>query len=182
MDNTARSRQSYAGPPTTRTENESNDSKQPSRPGTALGHNSRRSSMLPQTKRTTGKSKLDERPPWRWDILLFFLFFFFFTLDSLLDVVLIFCTGYNLGVGVGVYIPDSHQALLLLSVNLSHYCIQHCTVVCGLVWSLLSVHNHPTMVQTKGLIWSRVKMKPCSAVTFPDTNFSFKKELSITEI
>ncbi|KAL1993495.1 hypothetical protein VTN49DRAFT_3444 [Thermomyces lanuginosus] len=65
MDNTARSRQSYAGPPTTRTENESNDSKQPSRPGTALGHNSRRSSMLPQTKRTTGKSKLDERPPWR---------------------------------------------------------------------------------------------------------------------
>ena len=65
MDNTARSRQSYAGPPTTRADSEGNDSKQPSRPGTALGHNSRRTSMLPQPKRTTGKSKLDERPPWR---------------------------------------------------------------------------------------------------------------------
>lgn len=62
---TPRSRQSYAGTPASRADQ---DGSKQSRPGTALGHSSRRSSLIPQPKQSSGgsrSSKLDERPPWR---------------------------------------------------------------------------------------------------------------------
>ncbi|KAL1982339.1 hypothetical protein VTN96DRAFT_1433 [Rasamsonia emersonii] len=61
-----RSRQSYAGTPASRVDQDggTGGNKQ-SRPGTALGHSSRRSSLIPQPKQQNRSSKLDERPPWR---------------------------------------------------------------------------------------------------------------------
>ncbi|KAL2217689.1 hypothetical protein M432DRAFT_549327 [Thermoascus aurantiacus ATCC 26904] len=75
-----RNRQSYAGISVTRTRaSDDHDASSPARPGTALGHsnnnnhNSRRSSMLPVPKARSGResstssrSRLDERPPWRY--------------------------------------------------------------------------------------------------------------------
>lgn len=68
-----RNRQSYGGPMTIKQTEEENGITKPTRPGTALGHSSRRTSLLPQVKNKTGressagtnKNKPDERPRWR---------------------------------------------------------------------------------------------------------------------
>lgn len=68
-----RNRQSYGGPMTIKQTEEENGSTQSTRPGTSLGHSSRRISLLPQAKSKTGressagtnKNKPDERPRWR---------------------------------------------------------------------------------------------------------------------
>ena len=69
-----RSRQSYAGTPAVKTvqDTEIDAETMNGRPGTALGHSNRRSSMIPQPKNRSGyensfgsRSKPDERPPWR---------------------------------------------------------------------------------------------------------------------
>ncbi|KUL88778.1 hypothetical protein ZTR_03529 [Talaromyces verruculosus] len=67
-----RNRQSYGGPMTIKQTEEENSSTKSTRPGTSLGHSSRRTSLLPQAKKTgressagTSKNKPDERPRWR---------------------------------------------------------------------------------------------------------------------
>lgn len=68
-----RNRQSYGGPLTIQQTEEENVATKPTRPGTSLGHSSRRTSLLPPVKNKTGressvghnKSKPDDRPRWR---------------------------------------------------------------------------------------------------------------------
>ncbi|WEW58014.1 hypothetical protein PRK78_003481 [Emydomyces testavorans] len=72
---TPRSRQSYAGSPSTRENSVSGRDKDDgyfknsTRPGTAMGHSSRRVSLLPLPKTRSGRESaagnVDDRPPWR---------------------------------------------------------------------------------------------------------------------
>ncbi|EEP76146.1 predicted protein [Uncinocarpus reesii 1704] len=72
LPSTPRSRQSYAGPPARESSvsRHVDDSRKSSRPGTAMGHSSRRVSLLPLPKARSGRdsaaSNREDRPPWRY--------------------------------------------------------------------------------------------------------------------
>jgi hypothetical protein len=74
MSTMPRSRQSYAGIPASKADQDGGGTAgRPARPGTALGHSSRRVSLIPQPRLRSGRdssagsrnSRADERPPWR---------------------------------------------------------------------------------------------------------------------
>lgn len=77
LSSSARARQSYAGGSVPRNSSlnpipDGNDARKTTRPGTALGHSSRRTSLLPTPKPASGRGSAmgtrnttDTRPPWR---------------------------------------------------------------------------------------------------------------------